>query len=161
MAQATTAPTETPPGEGGTRRRQGDGPDLPTVLKENFGIEVDTVLPEDVSRVIEDVEDRLDDMENHGGVRLVRRNLQRARLLIDMLRSWRDGRTRMPWRTAAAITGGLIYVVDPGGWLPGFIKGEDSLLDEALVLYLCYRLVKADLRRFAEEQGLETDELGL
>lgn len=137
-----------------------DKRDLERLLSRTFGIDVDEVLPEDVQRVLEDFEDQLEDMQNSEGVQQARTVIGRARLLFRMLGAWAEGRFALPWRSAAAITGGLAYLVNPMGILPSFLKGEDSLLDDALVIFLCYRLVEKDLKRFVDEEGLDAAEYG-
>lgn len=135
--------------------------DIQKVLNRTFGIDVDEVLPDDVQRVIEDFEDQLEEMQNSEGVEVARTVLNRARLLFRMLGAWADGSFSLPWRSVAAITGALTYLGNPMGVLPEFVKGDESLLDDALVVFLCYQLLEKDLQRFVEEEGLDPAEYGL
>lgn len=155
---ATSEPSTTASSESGGRAT--DKRDLERLLSRTFGIDVEEVLPEDVQRVLEDFEDQLEDMQNSEGVRQARTVIGRARLLFQMLGAWAEGRFALPWRSAAAITGGLAYLVNPMGILPSFLKGDDSLLDDALVVFLCYKLVEKDLKRFVDEEDLDPEEYG-
>jgi len=161
MASESDATVESEPTTGSTRGSRDGKRDLQKMLNRTFGIDVDEVLPEDVQRVLEDFEDQLEDMQNSEGVQVARRVLGRLRLLFQMLGAWGEGNFSMPWRSVAAIAGALTYLGNPMGVLPEFLKGRNSLLDDGLVVYLCYRLVEKDLQRFVREQGLDAAEYGL
>lgn len=134
--------------------------DLESLLNRTFGVDLEEILPEDLQGVLEDLQDRLEGMQNSEGVREVRAVIARLRLLLRMVGSAAEGQSPLPWRSAAGIMGAAVYIIDPMGMLPSFVKGDDSLLDEALVAYLCYRLIEVDLKRFVEEERLDAPEYG-
>lgn len=137
---------------------------LRSLLRRQFAVQVENVLPEDVQRVLDQLEERLESLRSGEEVELTDRVLRRVRLMGRMLRSWSEGSFSVPWRSIAAVSACLLYVTNPLDVLPGVLKGrdgdEDSLLDDALVIYLCYTLVEQDLRRFVEEHDLDPGEYG-
>lgn len=154
-AEPSPEPESAPREEGPTGKR-----DLERMLNRTFGMDLEEILPEDLQGVLEDVEDRLEKMQNSEGVREVRAVIARLELLLRMFGAAAEGRSPLPWRSAAGIVGAAVYIADPMGLLPSFLKGDDSLLDDALVAYLCYRLVEVDLKRFAEEEEMDASEYG-
>ncbi len=158
MAESdATVGSETEPSSGS---RGGDR-DIKTALNNTLGIDVDEVLPDDVQRIIDDFEDQLEEMQNSEGVEVARTVLNRVRLVLRMMGAWGDGRFSLPWRSVAGITGAITYLSNPMGVLPEFVKGSESPLDDALVVYLCYQLLEKDLQRFVEEEGLDPADYGL
>lgn len=151
---------ESPAGAEETHSEANGKRDLQKLLDRSLGIDVDEVLPEDVHRMIDDFEDQLEDMSQSAEVQTARTVLQRARLMVQMLGAWAEGSFSLPWRSATATAAGLTYLVNPGGILPEFLKGKQSLLNDALVVYLCYKLVEKDLKRFVEEQEMDPAEYG-
>lgn len=154
--RAEPSPPESSPREEGPTERR----DLGGMLNRTFGVDLEEILPEDLQGVIEDLEDRLEKMQNSEGVREVRAVIARLELLLRMFGAAAEGRSPLPWRSAAGIMGAAVYIADPMGLLPSFLKGDESLLDDALVAYLCYRLVEVDLKRFAEEEKMDASEYG-
>lgn len=71
------------------------------------------------------------------------------RLMFSMLRDYWQGHYRaIPWKSVAAITGALIYVLNPLDLIPDLLVGF-GLLDDAGVVAACLSLVESDLIAYA------------
>jgi uncharacterized membrane protein YkvA (DUF1232 family) len=81
-------------------------------------------------------------------------------LLYHMLQDWWSDRAVLPWRTVSAVTAALLYFVSPIDLIPDFIP-VIGYLDDLLVLGLCVRLVRDDLREYAARKGISLEEYGL
>jgi uncharacterized membrane protein YkvA (DUF1232 family) len=96
-------------------------------------------------------------IRTHGGLAVFGRQIL---LLYRLLRDWWDGTYEVPWRTAAAITAALLYFINPFDIVPDFIP-VIGYLDDAVVVGACLKLVKSDLRTYAERKGLNFADYGL
>jgi len=81
-------------------------------------------------------------------------------LLTDMLKDWYKGVYPLPWRSVAAVTTALLYFLNPFDIVPDVIPGV-GLLDDVMVLAICMRLIKNDLRTYVQTKGLCLDDYGL
>lgn len=71
------------------------------------------------------------------------------KLMFAMIRDYWQGNYRdVPWKSIAAITGALIYVMNPLDFIPDFILGV-GFLDDVGVVAFCLKLVESDLHRYA------------
>ncbi len=129
--------------------------DLERLLNRTLGLDLEEVLPEDLQGVLEGIEDRLEAVRAREGVRVSQVLLDRVRLMFRMFGAAAEGRTAVPWRSAAGIVGTAAYLTNPMGMVPSFLKGDGSPLDDALVVYLGYQLIEQDLDRFVEERDRE------
>lgn len=79
------------------------------------------------------------------------------RLMFSLLRDFWTGRYRkVPWKTIAAISGALLYVLNPLDLIPDLILGF-GFLDDAGVVALCLKLVESDLHRYAAWKELRAE----
>jgi uncharacterized membrane protein YkvA (DUF1232 family) len=62
----------------------------------------------------------------------------------------------IPWRTIAALTGALIYVLSPIDLILDFIPGI-GFLDDALVIGLAIKLAQPDLEKYREWKASRMD----
>lgn len=142
--------------EGSPRNEVGQ---LRKVLRRQFAMHVENVIPEDVQRILDQVETRLQSLKEKDDVKFAGRVYKRIQLLGRMLMSWAEGSFTMPWRSVAAVAGTILYLTNPMDVLPEFMKDE-GLLDDALVIYLCYTLVDQDLHRYMNAHGINPSEYG-
>lgn len=71
-------------------------------------------------------------------------------LLMSLLRSYFSGEYReIPWGVLATILATLLYVLSPLDLIPDFILGV-GLLDDALMVALCIKMVGSDLDNYKE-----------
>jgi uncharacterized membrane protein YkvA (DUF1232 family) len=85
---------------------------------------------------------------------------KQAKLLYSMLKDSVSGKFKAPWPTIAALAATLLYLVNPIDVIPDFIPGL-GFIDDALVVALCISIVRIDLRRYADENGLKLEDYGL
>ncbi|UTV29031.1 YkvA family protein [Photobacterium atrarenae] len=64
---------------------------------------------------------------------------------------WQGEYREIPWFTIAAIVAALLYVFNPMDLLPDVLPFV-GLVDDAMVIATCLKLVKQDLSRFEEWQ---------
>lgn len=81
-------------------------------------------------------------------------------LLYDLLRDWWDGEYALPWKTAAAVTGALLYFINPFDVVPDCIPVV-GYLDDAVVIGACLRLIRADLKAYVAARDLKPEDYGL
>lgn len=154
-----SVPEPTSPGSDGDEDTR-TARDLERLLNRTLGLDLEEVLPEDLQGVLEGIEDRLEEVRAREGVRASQVMLDRVRVMFRMFGAAAEGRTAVPWRSAAGIAGAAVYLANPMEMLPSFLKGDGSPLDDALVIYLAYRLIEQDLERFVEERKHEEEPSG-
>lgn len=106
---------------------------------------------EDVGKVMENM-DKITRMTKGGPLG---KYLGDVKVFFQMLRDVFAGRyKRMPKGTIAAIVGTLLYVLNPGDFIPDVIP-VIGLLDDAAVLALCIKFVKHDVEEYKRMMGIE------
>lgn len=140
--------------------RSGDG-QLREFLRRQFALQMENVIPEDLQSILDKVEQRLESLRESEQVEFTDNLYGRVRLAGRMLRASAEGSFQLPWKSAASIAAGLTYIVNPLDFLPGILKGEEAVLDDALVLYLCYTVVEQDLNEFLRTHDLDPEEFGM
>lgn len=121
---------------------------------------VEEVSREDVHEVLDSLDQKLERVRERPVVKRIGRGLRRARLFSKMLRAWWNDQFTLPWRTIAAITAALLYFINPMDLVPDFLF-LGGLVDDATVLYLCYRCIESDLWTFVEAYDLDPVRYGL
>lgn len=83
-----------------------------------------------------------------------RRIYHNAQSMLSLLWDYYKGRYRkVPWWTVAAVTGTLLYLLNPLDLIPDFIPGLGAV-DDLAVFWACMRLVEKDLVRYRAWQHL-------
>lgn len=167
-SQSEESPTteSTEPGPSGPGAGQsapgGSGADgkLRQLLRKQFALQMENVIPEDVQRILDQLEDRLETLKQSEEVNIAEKAWGRLRLMGRMLQASAEGSFPLPWKSAAAITATVTYLINPFGFLPDMIKG-DGILDDSLVIYLGYTVVEQDLVEFLRTHDLDAEEFGL
>ncbi len=72
------------------------------------------------------------------------------KLLIGVVQDYAKGEYReIPWMSLAAIVAALVYVVNPFDLIPDAIPGV-GLVDDALVVTACLKMVETDLHNYRD-----------
>lgn len=145
---------------GGSRGRTGQDGKLRELLRKQFALQMENVIPEDVQRILDQLEDRLETLKQSREVELADKAYGRLRLMGRMLEATAEGSFPLPWKSAAAIAATVTYLTNPFDVLPDILKG-DGILDDALVIYLGYTVVEQDLAEFLRSHDLDAGEFGL
>jgi uncharacterized membrane protein YkvA (DUF1232 family) len=88
--------------------------------------------------------------------------IEKVKIMFSLVNDYRTGSYReIPWKSIAAITGALLYVLNPFDLVPDFIP-VIGMLDDASVLALCLKMVSDDLQKYLQwkspSNGLKTEE---
>ena len=81
-------------------------------------------------------------------------------LLYDLLKDWWAGTFPLPWKIIAAVVAALLYFINPFDIVPDFIP-LIGYLDDAVVVGACIRLIRSNLRDYADKKQLPMDHYGL
>ncbi|GHA28195.1 hypothetical protein GCM10007103_07200 [Salinimicrobium marinum] len=74
----------------------------------------------------------------------------KVKTMFSLVKDYRNGSYRqIPWKSIAAITGALLYVLNPFDLIPDFIP-VIGMLDDASVLALCLKMVNDDLENYLQ-----------
>ncbi len=141
-----------------TQRAQHARPEVISVLEKQYKEDQKNVTKKDVARAIRDggkaakhEDSRIEWLALMG---------RRAHLMWELLKDWKKGNYKAPWRTIAAIVAALIYVINPWDIIPDYIPVL-GLIDDAFIVALCAAAIKSDLRRYCKFRGLNHKEYGL
>jgi uncharacterized membrane protein YkvA (DUF1232 family) len=150
-------------GSGGEARQQSpkDDGNLRKFLRKQFALQMENVIPEDLQSILDKIEARLEALRDSEEVDFADQVYGRIRLAAKMLRASAEGSFQLPWKSAASVAAGLAYLLNPMDFLPGIVKGDEAVLDDALVIYLCYTVVEQDLTRFLRSHNLDPEEFGM
>ena len=79
-------------------------------------------------------------------------------LLIQMLRSWKNGEYGLPWKSIIMAAAALIYFINPLDIVPDFLFGFGFIDDAAVIGFVINALHEevSNFREFREEQSSET-----
>lgn len=149
-----TEPSATPPA------MEASAPPETDRVESVFSQIVAEVSREDVQEVMDSFEDKLKRIRKRPEVTRIEQGLRKSRLFYTMLRAWWNEQFTLPWRTIAAVTAALLYFINPMDVIPDFLF-MGGLLDDATVLYLCYRWVESDLWTFVDAYDLDPARYGM
>ncbi len=138
-----------------------DESSLRRFLRRQFALQMENVIPEDIQRILDRIEERLEDLQESEEVNFADKLYGRIRLSARMFKAWAEGSFQLPWKSVVSIAAGLTYLLNPLDFLPDIFKGDEAVLDDALVIYLCYTVVEQDLARFLREHNLDPEEFGM
>ncbi len=115
------------------------------LLKSGYEEARKTIVSEDkIDRLLKRAEKKLNSIPNFG------EKLADIPILIRLLRSYFSGEYKdIPIGSIIAIVSALLYFVNPIDFIPDFIVGVGQI-DDALVLYVCWILVKHDIEEYKE-----------
>lgn len=103
------------------------------------------VTDEDIQKVIEkerDIEEKIK------GAGPLREYLDAVKSMFALVKAYWNGEYReIPWFTIAAVVAALLYVLSPVDLIPDVIP-VIGMVDDALVIAACLKLVKQDLADF-------------
>lgn len=106
--------------------------------------EAERVDERDLEKVLAHAEE-LERKLKSGPLKRVFRN---AQSMLGLLWDYSRGTYRkVPWWTVAAVTGTLLYLLNPLDLIPDFIPGLGAV-DDLAVFWACMRLVEKDLDRY-------------
>lgn len=128
------------------------------LLRQSFDQAQQKVGEEDVEYVLKKGQKTLDDLERVPA--FMRQVYRQAKLLFLMLRDWWKKEYQLPWRAVAAITAGLLYVLNPFDLIPDFIPVIGAI-DDLFVLGLVVALIRSDLRNYCQAKNLDPKDYGL
>lgn len=81
-----------------------------------------------------------------------------GKVMFGMVKDYRKGiYTNVPWFTIAAITFGLLYVLNPFDLIPDFIPGI-GYIDDFAVLTFSLRFIETDLHNYLDWKLEDEDE---
>lgn len=105
---------------------------------------------EDLNKLFENEENILDKMNDDN----LKEFVEAVKLLFFMLKDFVTGNYReIPIRTILAITGTLLYILNPFDFIPDYIPGV-GYLDDAGFIAVCLKAIKADIDKYKEFKGL-------
>ncbi len=129
--------------------------------EENFIIEklADNINKEDIEHLLNSLENKINEINEKQQGEKILGALKRARLLGLMLQDWWEGRYALPWRSAAAAGGALLYFLNPRGVIKEKLS-RGWVLSDAAVISLCCHLINEDLRQFIRQSDLDPEKFG-
>lgn len=105
---------------------------------------------EDLNKLFENEENILDKMNDDN----LKEFVEAVKLLFFMLKDFVTGNYReIPIRTILAITGTLLYILNPFDFIPDYIPGV-GYLDDAGFIAVCLKAIKVDIDKYKEFKGL-------
>lgn len=124
---------------------------LKSIDEESFEEEITYIDEKDVEIIFENEEEIRDKFSRK---RSLKKYIDQAKLMFDMLKDYRRGNYReVPWRSIAGIAVVLLYVLNPFDIVPDFIPAI-GFIDDAGVFALGLKLLKNDFDRYLEWRGL-------
>jgi uncharacterized membrane protein YkvA (DUF1232 family) len=90
-------------------------------------------------------------------LRVFSKQKQKLKLLIELLKQYRSGNYRIiPWRSVAAITFTLLYILNPLDIIPDVLPVL-GYIDDMSVFMALYNLIDKDIEAFKEWKLKELD----
>ncbi|MGM0381122.1 MAG: hypothetical protein ACQEP7_03980 [bacterium] len=112
------------------------------------------INPEDIEQILQALELKINEIHQEQEGEQILTTLKRARLLGLMLQAWWEDRFTLPWRTAGAVGGALLYFLNPRGLIKNKLS-RGWILSDAVVISLCFHLVNEDLKQFIKQSDLD------
>lgn len=83
---------------------------------------------------------------------------RQTRLMLEAVDDFNRGEYRnIPWLSLAAMSGALLYAVNPADVVPDVLPSLGTI-DDAIVVAIAVRLVRGDLRRYCEHKGYAVED---
>ncbi len=117
------------------------------------------ISPEDIETLLEVLEEKINQIEEEQEGEKILTAIKRARLLGLMLQDWWAGEYTLPWRSAAAAGGALIYFLNPRGLIKDKLS-RGWILSDAAVISICCHLINEDLQNFVRHSNLDPARFG-
>ncbi len=113
----------------------------------------------DISAILNDARDKIDEIYKNPSKHVGELILQ-LELAYEMLRCSYKKECKFPWKTTAALAAALIYFINPFDIIPDFIPGI-GYIDDLAALGIAFKLIRDDLKEYAQSKGLDLKEYGL
>jgi len=129
--------------------------------KQNFLMEKlsNNISTEDIQDLLDNFEQTIKNIHEEQEGEKILAGARRIQLLGHMLEAWWEGHFSLPWRSASAIAGTLLYFINPQGIIKEKLT-NGWFLSDAIVVSLCCHLVNEDLRRFISKAELDPQKFG-
>lgn len=86
----------------------------------------------------------------------VEKYVDKAKMMFSLINDYRKRNYReIPWKSIAAVTGALLYVLNPLDLIPDFIP-VIGMVDDASVLAICLKMVSDDLEKYMQWKTLSS-----
>ena len=113
----------------------------------------------DLDIILDDARNKIAEISKNPSKHLGELILQ-AQLAYDMLHCYLKKECKFPWKSAAAIAAALLYFINPFDIIPDFIPGI-GYIDDLAALGIAFKLIRDDLRKYAEERNIDLKDYGL
>ncbi len=113
----------------------------------------------DINAILSDARNKIDDIYKNPSKHVGELILQ-LELTYEMLRCSYKKECKFPWKTTAALAAALLYFLNPFDIIPDFIPGI-GYVDDLAALGIAFKLIRDDLRAYAESKGLDLKDYGL
>ena len=113
----------------------------------------------DINAILNDARNKIDDIYKNPSKHVGELILQ-LELAYEMLRCSYKKECKFPWKTTAALAAALLYFLNPFDIIPDFIPGI-GYVDDLAALGIAFKLIRDDLRAYAESKGLDLKDYGL
>ena len=115
--------------------------------RETLNKKAKNVTEEDLEKVISKQEEIEDKFKSNGPLG---KYIEDLKLLFSIIKDYFKGNyTEIPWWSIASIVAALIYVLNPIDLIPDFIP-VIGLVDDALVVAYCLKMIETDLHDYKE-----------
>ena len=128
-------------------------------LEEQLKNTINKIDKNDVEYVLEKTGEKAEKLFNSTVEWIIKLGKQIS-LLFKMLQDWWNGEYDFPWITIASITAALLYFINPFDIIPDFIPVA-GMLDDAAVISSALKLIKNDIKIYAQKKNINLKEYGL
>lgn len=118
-----------------------------TRLERMFHTGLDSIDDEQIEQAETRAGKKIDRLEGSGIPESLEGLWQDIKLLYSMIRDSITGRYKLPYRTIAAVSFTLLYLVNPFDLIPDIIPVV-GYIDDAFVVTLCIKFIGTDLEKY-------------